>query len=62
MFPSGAPTHSTYFYTAYLFDNAFRFHNMGYACAMGWIMFVIILVLTLIAQRGTAKHIYYGGG
>jgi multiple sugar transport system permease protein len=62
MFPDGAPTRSTYFYTAYLFDNAFRFHNMGYACAMGWIMFLIILGLTLFAQRFTEKHIYYGGG
>jgi multiple sugar transport system permease protein len=62
MFPGGAPARSTYFYTAYLYDNAFRFHNMGYASAMGWIMFVIILGLTVIAQRFTEKHIYYGGG
>lgn len=62
MFPGGAPARSTYFYTAYLYDNAFRFHNMGYACAMGWIMFVIIVSLTLISQRMTEKHVYYGGG
>jgi multiple sugar transport system permease protein len=62
MFPGGAPARSTYFYTAYLYDNAFRFHNMGYACAMGWIMFVIIVMLTLISQRMTEKHVHYGGG
>lgn len=62
MFPGGAPARSTYFYTAYLFDNAFRFHNMGYACAMGWIMFLIILALTLIARQFTERHVYYEGG
>jgi multiple sugar transport system permease protein len=62
MFPGGAPARSTYFYTAYLYDNAFRFHNMGYACAMGWIMFVIIVAATLISQRFSEKHVYYGGG
>lgn len=62
MFPGGTPANSTYFYTAYLYDNAFKFHNMGYACAMGWIMFLIILVLTQISLKFSNKHIYYEGG
>lgn len=62
MFPGGAPANSTYFYTAYLYDNAFKFHNMGYACAMGWIMFLIILLLTQISLRLSERHVYYGGG
>jgi multiple sugar transport system permease protein len=61
MFPGGSPARSTYFYTMYLFDNAFRYHKMGYACAMGWIMFVIILVLTMIALRISERHVYYRG-
>lgn len=62
MFPGGVPANSTYFYTAYLYDNAFKFHNMGYACAMGWVMFVIILILTQISRSLSEKHVYYGGG
>ena len=62
MFPNGQPAHSTYFYTAYLYDNAFKFHNMGYACAMGWIMFLIILVLTGISMKLSDRHVFYGGG
>jgi len=62
MFPGGSPARSTYFYTMYLFDNAFRYQKMGYACAMGWIMFVIILVLTMISLRLSEKHVHYGGG
>lgn len=61
MFPGGSPARSTYFYTMYLFDNAFIYHRMGYACAMGWIMFVIILVLTLLALRISEKHVHYQG-
>jgi multiple sugar transport system permease protein len=61
MFPGGAPAHSTYFYTAYLFDNALIYHKMGYACAMGWIMFIIIFVLTLGSIKLSEKKVYYGG-
>ena len=62
MFPDGSPARSTYFYSMYLFDNAFKFNKMGYASAMGWIMFVIILVLTSTAYRFSEKHVHYGGG
>ncbi len=61
MFPGGSPARSTYFYAMYLFDNAFRYNKMGYACAMGWILFLAILVLTLIALKISEKHVYYGG-
>lgn len=61
MFPNGTPARSTYFYTMYLFDNAFIYHKMGYACAMGWIMFVIILLLTLLSLKISERHVYYGG-
>ena len=61
MVPDGSPERSTYFYSMYLFDNAFKFNKMGYASAMGWIMFVIILVLTSTAYRFSEKHVHYGG-
>lgn len=62
MFPGGSPARSTYFYTMYLFDNAFIYHKMGYACAMGWIMFLIILCLTMLALRLSERHVHYQGG
>ncbi len=58
--PSGSPMRSIYFYAMYLYDNAFTFHNMGYACAMGWILFLIILALTLLALRLSERHVHYG--
>lgn len=62
MTPDGRPARSAYFYTMYLFDCAFRYLRMGYASAMAWILFVMILVLTLLALKLTARHVYYGGG
>jgi multiple sugar transport system permease protein len=60
MFPNGTPARSTYFYAMYLFDNAFKYQKMGYASAMGWIMFLIVLLLTLTSLRMSEKHVHYG--
>ncbi len=62
MFPGGAPARSTYFFAAYLYDNAFQFQRMGYASAMGWVMFVITLTLTLVSMKLSEKHVHYEGG
>ncbi len=61
MFPDGTPARSTYFYTMYLYDKAFRDLQMGYACAMGWIMFAIILLLTRLAIKLSERHVHYEG-
>ena len=43
----GGPAESTTFYSLYLYQNAFQYYRMGYASAMGWILFVIVAVLHL---------------
>lgn len=55
----GGPNRSALFYAVYLFENAFEYRQMGYACAMAWVMFIIILLLTWAATASTRKHIYY---
>jgi multiple sugar transport system permease protein len=62
MMPDGGPNRSALFYAVYLYDNAFSYLNMGFACAMAWFMFILIMILTWLATRGTRKHIYYAGG
>jgi multiple sugar transport system permease protein len=57
----GGPARSTLFYSLYLYDNAFRFLKMGYACAMAWILFIIILALTWLATRLSSKYVHYQG-
>lgn len=61
MFPGGAPARSTYFFTSYLYDNAFQYQRMGYASAMGWILFAITLLLTLLSAKISEKHVHYEG-
>ena len=57
---AGTPLRSTYFYTMYLFDHAFGFLNMGYACAMAWVLFLMISTLTLVANHFVRDRIVYG--
>ena len=57
----GGPNRSALLYTVYLYQNAFDYHQMGYACAMAWILFLAILFLTWVATRSTRRLIYYGG-
>jgi multiple sugar transport system permease protein len=57
----GGPNRSALFYAVYLYQNAFDYRQMGYACAMAWMLFVIILFLTWVATRSTRRLIFYGG-
>lgn len=50
------------FYNINLFTEAFKFLKMGYASAMAWILFVIILILTAIQLRFSQRWVYYEGG
>jgi multiple sugar transport system permease protein len=52
---SGGPLDSTLFYAYYLFRQAFQYFQMGYASALAWILFVVVLALTL-AQLRLSKH------
>ncbi len=56
---SGGPQNSTLFYVLYLYNNAFLFFKMGYASAMAWILFVIILVFTVIQFWVAQRWVYY---
>jgi len=58
---AGGPARATLFYSMYLYDNAFRYLKMGYACAMAWILFMIILVLTWTAVTVSKKYVHYQG-
>ncbi|MCS7222863.1 MAG: sugar ABC transporter permease [Anaerolineae bacterium] len=55
---AGGPLNSMMFYTMYLYQNAFQFFKMGYASAMAWILFLIVLVATVVLFR-TSGWVYY---
>jgi multiple sugar transport system permease protein len=63
-FGSGNSTYSNdaaLFYSIYLFQQAFQFLHMGYASAMAWILFAIIMVVTFVQVRFTRRFVYYEG-
>jgi multiple sugar transport system permease protein len=57
----GGPLRSTEFYVFYLYNNGFRFFKMGYASAMAWILFLIVVFVTMLSFRTSARWVYYGG-
>jgi multiple sugar transport system permease protein len=61
MLGGGGPNRSALFYAVYLYQNAFDYQQMGYASAMAWVLFLIILALTWVATRSTRKLIFYSG-
>ncbi|GAA4285716.1 sugar ABC transporter permease [Georgenia daeguensis] len=63
-FGSGNTTYSNdaaLFYVIYLFQQAFEFLNMGYASAMAWVLFVIILIITLVQLKVSKRFVYLEG-
>ena len=57
----GGPVNATLFYNLHLYNNAFRYFRMGYASALAWILFVIILAFTLLIFRSSSTWVYYEG-
>jgi multiple sugar transport system permease protein len=55
----GEPGDLTRFYVLYLFNKAFELYDMGYASAMAWILLVIVLALTAVILRTSARVVYY---
>jgi len=57
----GGPEDSTTFYALYLFDRSWRYLDMGYASAMAWVLFLIIMSITAIIFKTHRKWVHYGG-
>jgi multiple sugar transport system permease protein len=57
----GGPNEATLFYVLYLYQKAFEQFQMGYASAMAWILFAIVLALTLLVLRSSKLWVYYEG-
>lgn len=57
----GYPLNSTLFYSVYLYQNGFLWLKMGYASAMAWVLFIIILICTLLLLKISDRFTYYAG-
>jgi multiple sugar transport system permease protein len=58
----GDPNNATLFINLVLFREGFVFNHMGYAAAVAWLLFVVVLGLTLLLFAFARKRVYYAGG
>lgn len=56
---NGGPMKSTYFYGLMTYNNAFKFHKLGYASANAWVMFIIILLLSALVFKSSDTWVFY---
>nr|WP_148362858.1 sugar ABC transporter permease [Bacillus sp. B-jedd] len=59
---SGAPANSLLFYNLHMWNNAFKIFDMGYASAMAWILFIIVMILTVLNLKLGKGWVHYEGG
>lgn len=55
----GGPVNSTLFFAYHLFNNAFRYMHMGYAAAMAWFLFLIVILLTAFQMKTSKRWVHY---
>lgn len=57
----GGPGNASLFLVLHLYRTAFRFHHMGYAAAIGWVLFLVLLGLTVLLLRSSRRWMHTGG-
>ncbi|MGL4650905.1 MAG: carbohydrate ABC transporter permease [Caldilineaceae bacterium] len=55
----GGPADATLFSVLYIYRNAFEYSKFGFAAALSWLLFVIIIVLTIVQFRVSGRWVYY---
>jgi multiple sugar transport system permease protein len=55
----GGPVNATLMYVLYLYMNGWQFFKMGYAAALAWVLFALILVLTLLTLKLSGRLVFY---
>ncbi len=58
----GDPNNATLFMNLVLYREGFLFNHMGFAAAIAWLLFVVVLVLTVLLFAFARKRVYYAGG
>ncbi len=55
----GGPNNATLTYMLYLYKTAFMYNRLSYACAMAWVLFAYVAILTLIVFKWSDRWVYY---
>jgi oligogalacturonide transport system permease protein len=57
----GGPLHSTYVLALYIYDQSFRFFNLGYGAALSWVLFALVAGLAAISFWSSKYWVFYAG-
>ena len=58
---NGGPAYATYFYALHIYNTAFTYTEMGYASALAWVFFVVLVTFTYLQFRASGRWVFYGG-
>ncbi len=61
MITEGGPLSSTYVLALYIYDQSFRFFNLGYGAALSWVLFALVGGLSLISFWSSRYWVFYAG-
>ena len=57
----GGPGNATLFLVLYIYRNAFEWFHMGDASALAWVLFLVVLVISLAMLRSSEHWVHYEG-
>ncbi len=57
----GGPNYASYAWSVYIYQTAFQFGRIGYAAGLGWVLFALVLLLTLGVFRSARRWVFYAG-
>ncbi|HPW27803.1 MAG TPA: hypothetical protein PLL01_00280, partial [Rhodoferax sp.] len=61
MITEGGPLSSTYVLALYIYDQSFRFFNLGYGAALSWVLFALVGCLSAISFWSSRYWVFYAG-
>lgn len=61
MITEGGPLHSTYVLSLYIYDQSFKYFNLGYGSALSWVLFAIVASLSAISFFTSKYWVFYSG-
>jgi oligogalacturonide transport system permease protein len=61
MVTEGGPLHATYLLSLYIYDQSFKFFNLGYGSALSWVMFALVVSLSAISFWSSKYWVFYSG-
>jgi len=61
MITEGGPLNSTYVLALYIYDQSFRYFNLGYGAALSWVLFALVAALAGLSFWSSRYWVFYAG-